>query len=182
MSECDEEPSDPMDEPLTGKEIPMAEMTPPSFRIVIEASNWDETRISDMVLNRLGERFDDKLNALADKVLATAIDAAVERVVDAKILEQAEVILREGWTATDDYGHAKKKVTFAERVHGLLTRVDSFHGKSKLDDLVEALVADALNKQLKPEVDAAKAKVQELLNGTLSAKLLQAMKEGVGLR
>lgn len=176
----DYEQEDPMDSPLTGKEG-KAEQAP-GFRILIEASNWDETRISDMVLNRIGERFEEKLRDAIEEKLAQAVGAAVDRVVDAKILEQAEVILREGWTETDTYGHPKKKVTFPERVHTLLNRSDSYNRQTSLEQLIKGLVESAVTKELKPEIDAAKAQVQTLLNGTLATKLLQAMKEGVGLR
>lgn len=171
---------DPMERPIEGKEVESAQGG--GFRLTIEASQWDETRISNAVLARVTENIAAKLQKAIDAQLAQAVSDAVDRVVDAKILEQAEVILREGWTETDSYGHPKKKVTFAERVHGLLSRSDSYRRHSYLDEVIKNLVDEALAKQLKPEIDAAKLKVQQLLDGVLATKLLQAMKEGVGLR
>lgn len=174
--------TDPMDEPIEGPSAPEPAGNA-GFRITIEASQWDETRISNAVLERVTQNIAKKLEQAVSQQLATAVDAAVARVLDGKILAEAERVLTEGWQVTDTYGRSTgQKVTFPDRVHQLLTKSNSYGGQSSLEKLIESLVDKALNKELKPEIDAAKLKVQELLNGTLSAKLLQAMKEGVGLR
>lgn len=177
----DYEEGDPMEEAIEGKE--MAAPPAPGFRLTIEASQWDETRITDAVLTRVVKKFEDKLEKAIDTQLDAAVDAAVKRVVEGRIDAMAEKVLEEGWTKTDEYGRPTgQKVTFAERVHGILCERGTYERNGRIDRLVTELAERALNKEMKPEIDAAKLKVQELLNGTLSAKLLQAMKEGVGLK
>jgi len=182
-----EGPDEPTEEaPLRGREIapaqaPSAKLT---TRITIEADQWDDQRLSEMILGRVASTVEERTQKAIERRIETVVDKAFREVVEARVTAAVDAILTEGWQPTDGYGRADgPKKTLKDLVLGMLTARDRYdNNRSYLDKSIADNVDKVLRGELGKAIEEAKAKVRETLDHAVMTKLQQALKEGLGLQ
>lgn len=170
----------------------------PNMEITIQIS---EESLVDRIASQLrGAMFTDDIDPtgrnlnLENKVRKVMIDqvreatnVAVQRITEEHIETAVKACLDEGWRKTDQYGSPTgPKMTLKDRIsetlNKLTDRYGSHNGKLLVDSLIESGITAAMNAEFAPAIAAAKVKFVALLDGSLTQKLTEALKSGLGLR
>ncbi len=124
--------------------------------------------IRETVIAQIRKRLDETILAITKEHITTAIES----------------ILAEGWQKTDDYGQARgPKLTLKDRIAEQIASVrDQYNRKTWLDELVQKRLEETFTKEFAKPIEEAKAKFRSMLDGTIAAKLQEALKSSLGLR
>lgn len=112
------------------------------------------------------------------------LEASIEEFTQAHIRAAVEAIMSEGWQKTNSYGEpCGPKMTLRDRIAEQLTSVrDSYSRKTWLDEVIEKNVTAVFSAEFAKQIEDARHKFRELLDGTIAAKLQESLKSALGLR
>lgn len=122
-----------------------------------------EARVSDAVADAVGE--------LVDEVGRKRIGAEVEKV------------LADGWQIVNNYGEsAGGRKTLKDRIGEILNHKDSYSSRSWLDEFVKTAIGEAINKDLKKDIDAAREKFKSEVDSVLTGVIKKAIAGHFGVK
>jgi hypothetical protein len=159
----------------------------------IEITEQDRGWLADQMLEAIGRSDDDgeSLHRMVEKAVESRLEHMVmttfERALDREIGERVTSILEDGWPVTSSYGeHTGKTVTVRELI---LKKLDTPVGdsydrtrKSLVAHLVAQAVEGALGKELKAELERAKAEIRAAVDGLIKEKLTETLRAALGIR
>lgn len=117
------------------------------------------------------------------EAVADAVSGLVEEVGRKRIAAEVEKVLAEGWQTTDSYGSVTGgRKSLKDRVSELLSRRDSYNSRSWMDELVKNQVQEALNKELKKDIDGAREKFKSEVDSVLTGVIKKAVSEHFGIK
>lgn len=122
-----------------------------------------------------------------DLLAQTLVRERFDRVVTERIAAAVDVVLDNGWTATDNYGNAKgPRVDLRGHISELLHDKKSEGYNKPSYTLAERLVTDKVSevfsKELNKEIEAARAALRVQLDGMITTKFAETLKAALGLR
>ena len=140
---------------------------------------WDRKQIG----KRLKAYLDEKI----EEAVRSMVEAALDGAIKARIAEEVDRVLADGWVKTDEYGHPDVragKVTLKDRVNQALTRTanSSYDRRTQVDQLAADAIDRALKGPFGQEIEAARAKFKAEIDGLVAAKLNETIKSALGLR
>lgn len=126
----------------------------------------------------------DSLQTRATNMATKAIAKRVEQLAESLIVEQVTAalddVLTNGFPVTDGYGNEKSRRTIKQFALSYLENKDGYARSSKLEEITKGFVDKALT-ELKPEVDALKAKVRAAYNASADVRIKKAIEEAIGV-
>lgn len=127
--------------------------------------------------------FDKKVAALAD----TAVRAAFDETIRARIAEAVDEVLRLGWQATNEYGEPRgEKLDLKARISAVLTQARGNgygdRNPSVLDAAVKSAIEGFLSKDFQPVIEAARANLKTCLDAKVMKTVSETIANAVGLR
>lgn len=144
----------------------------------------NDRAIADTIERRLADVAENQFQDL----IKGAVNAAVDRLVAAigtKLIE-AEVVktLSAGWPTTNQYGESTgKMLSLRDRVGLVLNMTDGYGNQRRwLDELIKKRVDEVVNKDLKGDIDQARAAFKQQVNGVLDAVIKKAVAEHLGVK
>lgn len=157
-------------------------MNEPSMTISLEGYKGDQIldQIVEHIVAKFGEDIDSKVRSLIEE----RIDSKLSDLVDGKLSAMVDTVLDEGWRERDKWGGSGKLVTFRDRVSELLFNVtgDSYNRKSLVDNVVDSAFQRLWNKELREQLDEAKAIFREQVDESLSAGFKDELRKALGVR
>lgn len=138
--------------------------------------------------SRIESAIDGHVSAGVDEAVLQAVTTAVEPLVAKvglqKISKAVDEVLEEGWQITDEYGQPRTgKVSLKDRVSKILSEKNSYSGsRSWLDELIKKRVDEVVNKDLKADIDAARAKFKAEVDSVLTGVIKKAVAEHFGVK
>lgn len=116
-----------------------------------------------------------------------SLDEAIGSVTGEYIRAAVADVMAEGWSKTDNYGcQVGPKLTLKDRISETLTKLQGDSYSSNRKNLIDAVIENAVSNAFKTDfaktIEDAKVKFKAALDGTIAAKLQEALKSSLGLR
>ncbi len=116
-----------------------------------------------------------------------SLDEAIQSVTGEYIRTAVADVMAEGWRKTDNYGsQVGPAMTLKDRISEVLTKLQGgqydSNRKNLVDATIEKAVGDAFKTDFAKVIEDAKVKFKAALDGTIAAKLQEALKSSLGLR
>lgn len=146
--------------------------------------NLSDVVVADYVQSAI-ER---QVEAAIEHQVADAVREAVTGIVDGigreRISKAVDQVLAEGWQKTNDYGErVGASITLKDRIGEILRAHDRYSGRgSYIDERVKERVDNALNKDLKADIEAARNKFKTEVDAVLTATIREALAKNLGLK
>lgn len=125
---------------------------------------------------------DKKISAFAE----SAVRAAFDETIQARIAAAVDDVLLKGWQATNEYGEPRgEKLDLKARVSAVLTqsRGDSYNRRpSVIESQVQSAVEGFLSNELRPIIEQAKANLKTCLDAKVMQTVSDTIAKSVGLR
>lgn len=126
-------------------------------------------------------------DAVEERVSASVADAVsdlVKEISHKRIAAAVDAALAEGWQKTDEYGSTTGvKRTLKERISDILNERDRYsNGRRWLDELVKTQVNEAISKNFKADIEAAREKFKSEVDATLTGVIKKAIAEHFGVK
>lgn len=156
----------------------MIEFKIDSERLAANIQHTAEAAANEVITNALEEVFqrgwrDEVISGMRERIKALTDDA---------IRDEIKRVLTDGWAETDSYGQpTARRLTLGALVLNYLTKGSDYTRPNEhLKRMVEEGVNTALKGELGQLLDGAKAKMREMLDETIQAKLRKAFAEVTG--
>lgn len=125
---------------------------------------------------------DGKIAELAAEVVRKAFDDTIRARIDSAV----DVVLSEGWRATNEFGEPRgERIDLKARISKLLTEVrgDSYsRSPSVLDAHVQKAVENLVGKDFQPVIAAARENLKKCLDEKVMKTVSDTITNAVGLR
>jgi aminopeptidase N len=181
-----EYPEEPTDEELEAEEsTTVAARDQP-----IEIKGLTAASVEGVILGALrgNWRLDERINEAIDNAVEKVIARLATETVQAKLSAIADAALAAGIVEYDTYsGKPTKRTSLAEYIQAQLKMKsnDSYssdRGKTVLDKAVAAAITQVFDKDLKAEREAVAARFRQEADDLLKAKLVQSLRDAIGLK
>jgi uncharacterized protein (DUF2267 family) len=154
-------------------------------QITLDAGTTPD-RIEEAIVESLSREWRDQIESATTKrieaLIRERLDALTTEAVAKRLDEEIARMFAEGWPKTDPYGKVVGHWTIHDRIEETLKSRNEYDRESKFDKLVNARLAEAINKEFKPQIDAAAANLRKTLDATLNERFQKAMRESLGLK
>lgn len=126
------------------------------------------------------------LTKMVMKLVREEAGKAISAVIETSVTATIEKMLADGWTVTDEYGGASKRVTVVDIAVRHLTTKRNYSGPTRLDELVSETIEKAVKASFEKDgmfaavMADAKAKLVDSINTRLVADLRRVMTEALG--
>ena len=149
---------------------------------IIVTVDLDEESLASAVERAVTEvaiqRMNDRITTIVGGVAATIVDEEIR----ASIRGHVETLISEGWNKTDGYGFPTErnrgaKITIAERLNEVLSPSGAYNSRT-----VGNIVDECIKSMLSNEKEWAIKRFRETVEGVISAKLKESLRDALGLR
>lgn len=124
------------------------------------------------------------VDSAVNDAVSEAVQAQVDKIGRDRISKAIEQVLSDGWQKTNDYGeNTGAKIGLKERIGKILTDRDRYSGNGVyIDELIKRQVQEALNKDLKADIQAARDRFKAEVDAVLTATIRDALAKNLGLK
>lgn len=118
------------------------------------------------------------------KAVKDAVYDLVSKAGEKRVREEIDRAIAEGWPKTNDYGErVGPALTIKERIGQMLTSRDQYSGRGTwVEESMKRKVEEALNKDLKADIEAARNKFKTEVDAVLTATIRDALAKNLGLK
>lgn len=146
--------------------------------------NVSHVVVTDYIKSAIERRVEDAIQHAVDDAVSVAVAGLVDEIGRERISKAIEQVLAEGWQKTNDYGeNTGAKIGLKERIGKILGERDRYGSNGTyIDELVKRQVQEALNKDLKADIQAARDKFKAEVDAVLTATIREALAKNLGLK
>lgn len=123
-------------------------------------------------------------HAVADAV-SEAVSALVEKIGRERVSKAIDQAMSDGWAKTNSYGEplTGTRITVKDRISEILHAKDSYSSRGTyIDETIKRRVDEALSKDLKADIEAARNKFKAEVDAVLTATIREALAKNLGLK
>lgn len=150
-------------------------------------STYDEDRIVEVILDRLGERLESRIQDKVNDLVRTRFQAIADEIAEYRIGEEVERYITEGWARVSRWGDRTGEVqTLKTMIPKMLEEQvggDYHHRerKRRVDAIAEKILTEAFSGALKEELARAQKAFRAQVDELLKAKLTESLRKALGL-
>jgi hypothetical protein len=144
----------------------------------------DEYRLEELAEGAIERLVSQKIDAAIESSVAEAVGEAVERIGQKRIAAEIDKVLAEGWQTVNSYGESTgRHKSLKDRIGEILQHKDQYSSRGVyIDEVIKRRVDEALAKDLKGDIDAAKQKFKSEVDSVLTGVIKKAVAEHFGIK
>jgi hypothetical protein len=145
----------------------------------------NEVVVADYVQGQIERQVADRVEAALAEAVGEAVGRAVDKLGTKSIKDAIEKTLAEGWDTVNEYGEKRGcgKRTLKDRIGEILNMKDSYGSSRRwLDELMKNKVTEAVNKDLKADIDEARAKFKTEVDSVLTGVIKDSLAKHFGVK
>jgi hypothetical protein len=152
-----------------------------SIKIEVEGYEAEQAldRAMELAVRQAVETQRSKISEVVEEEVRGAVAEKLKSITEEMIRGEVVRTLTEGWPRTNNYGEAVggEPLTLKSKVLEMLTkRKDNYNNNQLVDDVIRDEISKALREKFGQELEAARAKMQALIDGTISDKMRDMLK------
>jgi hypothetical protein len=146
--------------------------------------NLSHVVATDYIRAAIERSVESTVDEAVKEAVGAAVATAVDRISRERITKEVERVMAEGWSTTNNYGESTGvRMSIKDRIGKILNGRDSYSGRdSYIDETVKRQVQEALNKDLKGDIGAARDKFKAEVDAVLTATIREALAKNLGLK
>lgn len=158
---------------------PVTEQIP----LKIEVTGWTLDGLLEVVARRTQELAQKKIDYAIDKIVTRAVQDAVDSEIAKRVAPVVDKILADGWAVTDDYGRSKGVKSVKDYVLDKLAARDPYNGSNTMiEKRMGEMLSQLIDRALQQDIEAARKKLREQLDGVVASKVAETIKNAIGLK
>jgi hypothetical protein len=132
--------------------------------------------------NRLATVIEKKIEERVEQLASEAVRDVVIEIARSKVEAAVNTAIDAGWQITNQYGEPTGRTASLDTfIREHLTSTTGYRNESKLSEAIRKAIDGAMQKQFKPILDEAAAKLRAQVDTVLQAKLNETMRKALGL-
>jgi hypothetical protein len=136
---------------------------------------------------QLGRAVGRAVNARIEQIAVSLVREAFDTAIVERIAAAVDAVLAEGWRKTNSYGDAVgDRVDLKGRISEVILekKSEGYQGAkyTLAESLVRERVTEVMDRDLKAEVEKAKASLRAQLDAAVTAKFVETLKQALGVR
>lgn len=145
----------------------------------------NEVVVAEYVEGQIARQVADRVEAALAEAVGEAVGRAVDKLGTKAIKEAIDKTLAEGWDTVNQYGEKKGcgKRTLKDRIGEILNMQDSYGSSRRwLDGVIKAKVDEAVSKDLKSDIEVARAKFKTEVDSVLTGVIKDSLAKHFGVK
>lgn len=138
--------------------------------------------LHERVMEGVGREVERQFSGAVGKAITAKVEKLIESIARDAIEKAVVVVLKEGWSRTDEYGGVKGVATLKDRIGEYLNHRERYGNNDRwIDKVVKEEASAALKGELGKELDAARVKLRAEVDNVTRVKLNEALRSALGV-